>query len=60
MDYIASNFKMIDELERMWEEAVVFRSSYYPRIRLQNLIKSKKNFNHGRLCPEWNSSLEPA
>jgi hypothetical protein len=34
---------MNDEMERIWKEAIVAQSKYYPRIFLEGLKKTTKN-----------------
>jgi hypothetical protein len=48
-----------DEFEKMWEEAVVAKSTYYPSICLAELRKMIKNLSQDSLCPTQKSNQVP-
>jgi hypothetical protein len=50
---------MNDELGKMWKEAVVVISGYYPGIRLGVLREASLNLGQNHQCPHRNSNLAP-
>jgi len=44
LDYVASSGGLIEQLKRIWKEALVASSRYYPGICLERLKKPAINF----------------
>jgi hypothetical protein len=54
-DYIVSNGKMNDELERMWKEAVTAYSRKYLSICPEGLQKTTEYLSHDSKWPGYNT-----
>jgi hypothetical protein len=58
LDYIASDGGMVDELERIWKEAVMTWLRYYPGIYLGELRRTMKDLSQKSRCPSIDSNRE--
>jgi hypothetical protein len=59
LDYIASDGRMIDELERIWKKAVMAYSRYYPGILLEGLRNTAENLSPDGWDPARDSNDIP-
>jgi hypothetical protein len=49
-------WRMSDVLDRVWKEAILVYSRYYPGICLNGLRQNTKFLSHDRRCPGWDSN----
>jgi hypothetical protein len=60
LDYIASNGRMINELKRIWKEAVVAKSRYCPSIHLEGQENYEKPPGHPLSRPRIEQHMRSA